>query len=195
MRARARLRSASRGRRSLAAHSRGPDRLLGGALWLAMGLLAAGLVLPSFSVRWLFVVEDKLSFLQSLLLLIKDGEYLLCGVLFAFTALFPFGKLITAAWLWRFTDVASARLRRVLGWLDALGRWSMLDVFVVALVVVSVKTSLIGEVSLHAGFYLFIAAILVSGLALRRIARLAQAVAERGRPDRSRGALRSLTRF
>ncbi len=184
------------GRSSLAAGSRGLDRLLGGALLLAMGLLAAGLTVPSFSVTWLFVLEDKLSVLQSLLLLLEDGEYLLCLILFAFTVVFPFGKLVTAAWLWRFTQVAPARLRRALGWLDVLGRWSMLDVFVVALVIVSVKASWVGEVTLHAGFYLFVAAILVSGLALRRIARLAQAAAERNRPGRSRGPSRpSLTGF
>jgi len=45
------------------------------------------------------------------------------------------------------------------------------------------------------GFYLFVAAILVSGLTLRRIARLAQAAAEGGR-DRSPGAWRPpLTRI
>lgn len=178
------------GRSSLAARSRGLDRLLGGALLLAMGLLAAGLTVPSFSVTWLFVLEDKLSVLQSLLLLLEDGEYLLCVILFAFTAVFPFGKLVTAVWLWRFTDIAPSRLRRILGWLDVLGRWSMLDVFVVALVVVSVKVSWAGEVTLHAGFYLFVAAILVSSLALRRIARLAQAAAERSRAGRSQGPSR-----
>jgi len=160
-----------------------------------MGLLAAGLTLPSFTVSWLLVLEDEMSVLQSLLLLVEDGEYFLCVLLFTFTALFPFGKLVAAAWLWRFADVASGPLRRALGWLDVLGRWSMLDVFVVALVVVSVKVSRIGDVSLHTGFYLFVAAILVSGLTLRRIARLAQAAAEGGR-DRSPGAWRPpLTRI
>jgi uncharacterized paraquat-inducible protein A len=58
----------------------------------------------------------------------------------------------------------------------------MLDVFVVALLVISVKTSLIADVAVHAGLYLFLAAIVVSGLTLRRIGRLARAAGPRSRP-------------
>jgi hypothetical protein len=39
--------------------------------------------------------------------------------------------------------------------MEAAGRWSMLDVFVVALIVVGVRTSLIDDVSVHAGVYVF----------------------------------------
>jgi paraquat-inducible protein A len=172
---------ASTGGRSLARRSRGADRLLGPMLVIAMGLLGAGLSLPFFTVKRLFILEDKLSVLQSLVLLFEEGEYLLFAVLLAFTVLFPFGKLLLASLMWFFVDVASARLRRTVGWLDALGKWSMLDVFVVALLVISVKTSLIGDVAVHAGLYLFLAAIVVSGLALRRISRLAQAAVAGGR--------------
>jgi paraquat-inducible protein A len=50
----------------------------------------------------------------------------------------------------------------------------MLDVFVVALVVVAVKVSLIDDVELHGGVYAFTSAILLSMLCLRRMEHLAE---------------------
>jgi paraquat-inducible protein A len=49
----------------------------------------------------------------------------------------------------------------------------MLDVFVVALIVVIVKISLISDVTIHAGLYIFCAAVVLSMLAVWRITRLA----------------------
>ncbi len=58
--------------------------------------------------------------------------------------------------------------------MEAAGRWSMLDVFVVALIVVGVRTSLIDDVSLHAGVYVFTAAIVLSLLVVQRMTALAR---------------------
>ncbi len=68
----------------------------------------------------------------------------------------------------------SGRLRRALLWMEAAGRWSMLDVFVVALIVVAVRTSLINDVSVHAGVYVFTAAIVLSLLVVQRMTALAR---------------------
>ena len=50
----------------------------------------------------------------------------------------------------------------------------MLDVFVVALIVVGVRTSLIDDVSVHAGVYVFTAAIVLSLLVVQRMTALAR---------------------
>ncbi len=50
----------------------------------------------------------------------------------------------------------------------------MLDVFVVALIVVGVGTSLIDDVSVHAGVYVFTAAIVLSLLVVQRMTALAR---------------------
>jgi paraquat-inducible protein A len=65
-------------------------------------------------------------------------------------------------------------LGRALGWIEQLGRWAMLDVFVVALLVVAIQASLISEVAMHSGIYVFTAAVLVSILTVQRMARLAR---------------------
>jgi paraquat-inducible protein A len=66
------------------------------------------------------------------------------------------------------------RLSRALLRVEAVGRWSMLDVFVVALIVVAVRTSLIDDVSVHAGIYVFTAAIVLSLLVVQRMTVLAR---------------------
>lgn len=58
----------------------------------------------------------------------------------------------------------------------------MLDVFVVALVVVVIKLSLISDVSVHVGVYVFAAAVLLSMPAVRRVAVMAGRAA-RARPS------------
>ncbi|OQX45604.1 MAG: paraquat-inducible membrane protein A, partial [Candidatus Sedimenticola endophacoides] len=54
------------------------------------------------------------------------------------------------------------------------GRWSMLDVFVVALLVVSVKLDAIARVQIHYGLYAFSAAVLITMLVTARVARHAE---------------------
>ena len=130
------------------------------------------LTLPFFTVERFFLLKDEVSVIRSLFLLFEDGEYLLLTILFVFTIVFPFVKLILSVKLWYFTRIEAEGAGRALGWLEAASRWSMLDVFVVALLVISVKTSLIAEIVVHIGLYLFTVAILISGLALNRISHL-----------------------
>src|SRR3546814_17529507 len=48
--------------------------------------------------------------------------------------------LLAVAWFaWSRLAVDDARVRRLLGWIEAIGRWSMLDVFVAAMLVVVIK--------------------------------------------------------
>lgn len=107
-------------------------------------------------------------------MLADDGEWLVAGIVFAFSVLFPAGKILAALVAWR-------RLRRggrppawIVEGLPALGRWSMLDVFVVALIVFSVKASALGEASVEFAIVPFIAAIALTALATRRIDRIAR---------------------
>ena len=53
----------------------------------------------------------------------------------------------------------------------------MLDVFVVALTVVAIEVSLIDEVTVHPGIYVFTAAIVLSLLVVQRMTALARRLA------------------
>ena len=164
--------------RSLAARARGADRLLGLVILLAAILLVAGWTLPMMTVDRLLILTEQISILEGCLVLWHEGEYFLFAVIALFSIVFPLIKLGVALFLWYRAKPASAALQRSLGWIESLGRWSMLDVFAVALVVVAIQVSIITDVTVHAGIYVFTAAVVLSILAVRRITVLARRVGE-----------------
>ncbi|MCG7946062.1 MAG: paraquat-inducible protein A, partial [Candidatus Thiodiazotropha taylori] len=57
--------------------------------------------------------------------------------------------------------IGSAHFHRWLKWMHDFGRWAMLDVMVVAVMIVTVKLGVVAEVEIHSGLYLFGAAVLL----------------------------------
>ena len=169
-------RSGEGGSGSLAARARGADRWLGWLILTSTALLVAGWTLPIMTVDRLLVLREQVSILESCMILWREGEIFLFAVIALFSIVFPLIKLTLALYLWYRADAASPALQRSLGWIEALGKWSMLDVFVVALIVVAIQVSLITDVTVHAGIYAFTAAVLLSILAVRRITILARRV-------------------
>jgi paraquat-inducible protein A len=158
----------------LAQTSRGLDRFLGLVLLGTAGLLVVGWLLPVMTIRTLLVFYDEVSILEGGLRLLDSGDYLLFLLIMAFTVIFPVCKIALAFLAWTSLHGADPRLARALGWIEALGKWSMLDVFVIALLVVVIKLSLISDVVIHIGLYIFAAAVIFSMLAVKRIAVLAR---------------------
>jgi len=162
------------GMASLAAAARGVDRLVGPAILLAGALLVAGWLLPIMTVERLLFLSRRISILEGVLLLWHGGNLFLFAVIALFSILFPAVKLLAAGYLWYGAGLADPAHRRWLSWLEAFGRWSMLDVFVVALTVVAIQVSLIDRVVIHAGIYAFTAGVLLSMVAVGRIVALAR---------------------
>jgi paraquat-inducible protein A len=183
---------------ALAAGAGGIDRWLGPGVGLAALLLVAAWFLPLMTVRQLWVVADEFSIAESLVLLLGDGEIGLFLVIFIFTMVFPVAKLGLAWTIWYRVDFGDGtakggkdrteggkdsggtHMRRWLKWVDTFGKWSMLDVFVVALTVVAINISLVSEVAVHLGLYVFIASVVLSMTAVARITALAHRRAEGG---------------
>ena len=158
---------------TLAADSRGLDRFLGLLLLASAMALLAGWLLPVMTIRTLYVFYDEVSILTGAFRLLEGGDVALFVLIVLFTVVLPVGKLIFAWLAWAYLRVDDPRVRRTLGWVEAVGRWSMVDVFVIAILVVVIKLSLISDVEIHAGLYVFILAVILSMVAVRRIAVLA----------------------
>ncbi len=68
---------------------------------------------------------------------------------------------------------SSETLHRYLRLMHQYGKWSMLDVFVVALLVVAVKLGAVASVETHYGLYAFGAAVLLTMVITARVIYLA----------------------
>lgn len=160
--------------RSLAASAHGADRFLGLFFLLVAALLVAGWILPIMTVRKLVFFAERVSILEGITELWETDNYLLFVVIVTFSVLFPAAKMLLALLLWYGADAKSPILLRALNLLEILSRWSMLDVFVIALTIVAIEISLINDVTTHAGLYVFTAAVVLSMAGLRRLTVLAQ---------------------
>jgi len=100
--------------------------------------------------------------------LFNAQEYFLSAILFFFCIVFPIVKLLTLWCLWQFPCAQDVR-NKILEWLALLGKWSMLDVFVVAILIVAIKLGPMANVKPRDGVYIFAVAIILSILTTTRI--------------------------
>jgi paraquat-inducible protein A len=130
--------------------------LLAGA---SLALLIAGIGLPLLHIDRLWLFTDSLSLWQAIVALYAEGESVLAVLLTLFSIVFPLLKLLGVLWVWRYPSP------RVAVVVDALGKWSMMDVLVVALLILTLKSSGLADASSAPGVYCFAGAVLLSMLA------------------------------
>jgi paraquat-inducible protein A len=131
-------------------------------LWcLACGLLAAGAVLPMFSFHKFYIFDDTFSLLSGVLFLLREGEYFLFVLLAGFSLAIPGYKLVTAAIL-LLGRVEAERRKRLVMRLARLDKWSMADVFVIAVIAATVKLGDLVRIEVHAGLYVFACGVIAS---------------------------------
>jgi paraquat-inducible protein A len=131
-----------------------------------------GLSLPLITVEKALFLRTQYSVWGGVVGLWEDGDWFLAGVVFFFSFVFPIAKLALLVWIW-FMPTAQARRASWLRALEVLGKWSMLDVFVVAILIVATKLGPLALVKPKAGVYYFAAAILSSMIATVLVRRLA----------------------
>lgn len=145
-------------------------------------LLVLGLSLPVVTIRNMAgLSESTYSVLSGIRALWTGGHRFLGALIFTFSLVFPIFKLSAIALLWYFP---APPVRRVV-WLQdlkLLGKWSMLDVFVVAALLGTVRFGALTEATPRAGIYCFGAAILCSMVLIYLVAHLAHVSAEGYRP-------------
>ncbi len=146
--------------------------------WLGPGMLAALVLLvvawflPTMTVEkvpWIW--STKFSIWRVVEGLWGDRKYFICAVIVLFSMVFPVAKLGIGLWLWARVDVLAGGGRRAVAFVGTLGKWSMVDVFVVALLVAEIQVSIITNVAIHSGIYVFSGAVLASILLLHFLER------------------------
>ncbi len=132
-----------------------------------------GIALPFVTISKFMFFDHTVSILSSLGELVIHSEYAVFLIIFVFTIITPIIKLILMCVVW-FT--ALEKRTKYLYYMEKYGKWSMLDVFVVAVMVVMIKLDGIAQVEVHLGAYLFAVSVLGSMLLTHWLGRLLRGV-------------------
>jgi paraquat-inducible protein A len=159
---------------ALVAQAAGWDRVLTPALLMAAAFLGLGLVLPIVVTTKLFIFRDEVSLIGAVCELWRVKQYFLSVVMALCSIVFPTVKLATAGHLWRTISVNSPHFRSYLGFIDVLGRWSLADVLIVAILIVLLKASAVVSASMGVGMYPFTASVVLTAVVVSRIKHVAQ---------------------
>jgi paraquat-inducible protein A len=126
--------------------------------WLVTAIcLGFGLIQPLFSLTKFWFFENHFVILEGVSLLWEEQVWLLWLALLLFSVLIPCAKLLSLLWLiWQYPYPSS----KVIKGLHLIGRWSMVDVFLVALLVAVVKFKVFADVSVLSGLYYLKASII-----------------------------------
>lgn len=141
-------------------------RLLVGVLTLgAAGTLCLGVATPVIELTKFYWWTDRHSILSAVYALFLEQEYFLSGVIFVFSVLFPTLKLFYLLIVAVMGTQQPERQQRVLNRLELLGKWSMMDVLVLALTVFYVNASQFATAVALPGIYAFTASVLLTMVA------------------------------
>jgi len=141
-------------------------------LFAALALFATGIFFPFFHVTKFWVFESSVSVVGGIITLFHEGEYFLFAILTLFTLVFPCVKLGLLGVIWTEREHDLARVRRLHHWVETFGRWSMLDVFVVAILIVAMKSAAVADIHIGSGLYLFTFSVIATQAAAAWIDRL-----------------------
>lgn len=142
-------------------------------LLASIGFFLAGVFLPFTSVTKLWLFENQVSVYQGLVVLWKSGELFLFLILFVFTICFPLVKMSALLALWLYPGLTGDQAKGFYKFVSNMGKWSMLDVFVVAILVLTVKSGGVASIKVQGGFFLFFISVMLTQFASHWTGRIA----------------------
>jgi paraquat-inducible protein A len=127
----------------------------------SLALLIAGAVAPLLTTERFYFFSNTFSLASGLRQLAFEREFVVLTVIVLFSLCVPVAKGIVI-WL---AASGQAVSRSLLVLADRFGKWSMLEVFVAALLITALKLGPVVDVTLHYGAYLLASSVLLSGAA------------------------------
>lgn len=141
---------------------------------MAVILLLLGVCLPLITVSKLIVVTTTYSLLSGIFSLLSNGQVILFVIVFLFSVCLPVAKMYCLyKVIFSENDIHSPQIVRYIKLMHDYGRWAMLDVMVVAVLIVASKLSVIANVEVHIGLYLFGMAVIMVMLLTNRVSSIA----------------------
>lgn len=127
---------------------------------LSIVLLIIGLTLPILTVRKLWE-SNTYSIITGVQNLWQTKYYALAVIIFTFSIIFPIAKLLSLSAVW-FVRLKDEQRKELVLLMEIFGKWSMLDVFVTAIMIVWVKLGALASAKAENGIYFFAASVLLT---------------------------------
>ena len=158
---------------ALITRNRGAGLTISAMLLASMTCFILGIFLPFTSVTKLWLFNNQVSVYRGLIVLWNAGELFLFLILFVFTVCFPFVKINALLALWLYPKLTAEEAKNFYRFVSHLGKWSMLDVFVLAILVLTVKSSGVANIQVGVGFFLFFTSVMLTQFASMWTGRIA----------------------
>ena len=124
-------------------------------------LLIAGFFAPMLTLTKFIMFSNSFSIITGIWQLLLDGKVFLFILIAGFSIILPLAKIILLFNLLHPKTTHPNRRKKLLHLMHDYGRWAMLDVMVVAILIVTVKLGAIASIEIHAGLYIFGLAVLL----------------------------------
>jgi paraquat-inducible protein A len=138
-------------------------------LWIvALSLFILGVSLPMFSLEKFFILKNSFSLLAGIFQLAKQDEFFLAIVILLFSVLVPLYKFLL---LWQINHrslMPSPQLLLVKK-IIVIGKWSMADVFLIAILAATLKLGGLASVKAHIGLLFFGMSVIISMILTHRL--------------------------
>ncbi len=138
-------------------------------LLLSFVLFLIGIFVPVLTFKKFFIFSSQVSIITGLFQLFSEGYPILFVLIFGFSIVLPLFKLLFLIGLVNGLFPHPDRHKKILHWIAQYGKWSMMDVFVVALLIVTVRLRAMADVKVHFGLYAFAASVILTMIATSKI--------------------------
>ena len=135
-------------------------------------LFGIGLFVPLITISKFIVINNSLSVISGLRELISGGQILIFLIVGIFSVVLPVVKIGFLFLLLKSDSVNTPQHKKLLYLMHEYGRWTMLDVMVVAVLIVTVKLGVIASIEVHIGLYLFGIAVLLLMFITNKVSKL-----------------------
>ena len=141
-------------------------------LMVATLFFLLGLFLPMITISKFMVINNSISIISGLAELINEGQILIFMIVGIFSVLLPIFKIGFLFLLLQSTITTTKQYKKLLYLMHEYGRWTMLDVMVVAMLIATVKLGVIASIQVHVGLYLFGLAVLLLMFITSKVSKL-----------------------
>jgi uncharacterized paraquat-inducible protein A len=121
----------------------------------AIGSTLVGLFTPALHVEQFWFFTRDITILGGIRELIDGGQPVLGGLILLLSVALPLGKALTGLLISLFVRDAGPALSGLLGLFSVLGKWSLSDVFILAIGVIVVDGEILTVANLGPGIYAF----------------------------------------